>query len=508
MGEAVDAGVLREAMARYLDALREHREELDSLNVFLVPDGDTGTNLLFTQQAVAEAVEAVDPADLSVVGEAITGAALIGSSRELGGDPVPGPPRAVLAAVPGRPERAAVLAQALRQAADEAAAAVAEPVEGTMLTVLREATDAAAVAVADGIGCDQVADAATTAGLAALDRTPEVLLSLREAGVVDAGGKGLVLLLDALVSALRGTPLRVEVGPPGPVGGSAGTASNQESAFGFEVMYLFACEDAAVPHLRGALAKIGDSVVVVGGSGLYTVHVHTDDPGRAVEESLAAGRPRAIRITSLDRQVAEACLAGQARAVRVGEAPGAPARTGVVAVAPGEGAARLFRSLGAEVVAGERPSAEAMRAAIDRTGAAAVLVLTNGGEVADEAVRAVTGDAVTARVLRTGSVLQGLAAAAAVSTDASLAESAARAEEAAGTMAGGEVAEPDPAIVVDMVRSLHRHGSELVTLLAGRAASDEDAERAGAAVREAFPSLEVEVHRGDQPGGAFLVGVE
>jgi DAK2 domain fusion protein YloV len=440
------------------------------------------------------------------------------------------------------------VAEALEAASREARRAVAEPVEGTMLSVIRDAARAAGQ-VPDGDAAE-VAEAALEEGLRSVERTRDQLPELTRAGVVDAGGKGLVLLLDALVSALRDVPLRVEVGPRGPIGegGGDGPVGDAAAGYGYEVMYLLEGGDEAVPGLRSGLGAIGDSVVVVGGGGLYNVHVHTDDPGAAVERGLEAGRPRQVRITSLDDQV-EACLADQARAVRAGgdapetpEAPGERQATALVATAPGEGAARLLRSLGAVVVPGgpgRNPSVAELAGAIREAPSDAVVVLPNHKNIVPAAERAaaeVAGKRVL--VVPTRSVPAGLAAATAFNPEASLDENERQVREGADAVAaaematvvrgaetpagpvragdllgvvGGEVraAGRDPVeVATKVLRTLVRDEHEVLTLLLGQDVDDEQGRRAAAALGEAFPTLEVDVHRGDQPHYPFLIGLE
>ncbi|HJV04282.1 MAG TPA: DAK2 domain-containing protein, partial [Actinomycetota bacterium] len=347
MGATLSARALRRAMGELREALRAHRDELDSLNVFPVPDGDTGTNLLLTQEAVVDALKEVAADDPAAVSEAVTLAALM-SARGNSGVIL----SQILRGLCEGLSRSDDLASALQAASQRARQAVAEPVEGTMLTVLRDAA-AAARGVGDGSdGAAQAAEAALREGLAALERTRDQLPPLREAGVVDAGGRGVVLLLDSVAAVIRNAPRTVEVGPGGPIGRRSDRAP-APTRYGYEAMYLLECEEGALSRLRQRLAAIGDSVAVVGAAGLFNVHVHTDDPGGAVEAGLDAGRPREIRIASLDEQVARSCVAREARAVRVPEVRGAvpaTAEVGMVAVAPGPGLADLFRSLGATAV--------------------------------------------------------------------------------------------------------------------------------------------------------------
>ena len=547
MGATIDARTLRDAMSRFLEALRAHRQEIDSLNVFPVPDGDTGTNMLLTQEAVDGSLRGVD-GGLRDVGEAVSRAALMGArgnsgvilsqvlrgfSHRLGREESPG---------------GGDLAEALAAGSEAAHRAVAEPVPGTMLSVLADAARAAQGSAADGAPPGLVADAALRAGQDSLARTPRQLPALRDAGVVDAGGMGIVLLLDAIRSAVEGIPLSVEVGPMGPVGDRGEPSGDDGSDYGYEVMYLVECRDDAVPTLRQRLGALGDSLVVVGGSGLYNVHVHTDQPGPAVEEGVEAGRPRGIRIVSLDREVAEACLAGEARAVRAGEGhaepeatPGADGTTALVAVVPGRGAGALFRSLGATVVAGgpgDNPSVADLAEAIAAAPSDAVVLLPNHTNVVPAARQAADGSDKAVAVIPTGSIPEGLAAAAAFNPECGPEENEALARRAAAAvtaievarasrdadtpagpvqagdflaMAGGEIRSVgnDPLdVAMEVLRGLVGDEHEIVTVLTGDGAAGEDGDRARAAISRAFPHLEVEVHVGDQPHHLLLIGLE
>jgi DAK2 domain fusion protein YloV len=546
MGATIDARTLRDAMSRFLEALRTHRQEIDSLNVFPVPDGDTGTNMLLTQEAVDGSIRGTD-GGLGDVGEAVSRAALMGARGNSG---------VILSQVlrgfchrlgleesPGGRD----LAEALAEGSEAAHRSVAEPVPGTMLSVLADAARAAQGSAADGAPPGLVADAALRAGQDSLARTPRQLPALRDAGVVDAGGMGIVLLLDAIRSAVEGIPLSVEVGPLGPVGTRIEPSGDAGSDYGYEVMYLVECRDEAVPTLRQRLGALGDSLVVVGGSGLYNVHVHTDQPGPAVEEGVEAGRPRGIRIVSLDQEVAEACLAGEARAVRAGEGhaepeatPDADGTTALVAVVPGRGAGALFRSLGATVVAGgpgDNPSVADLAEAIAAVPSDAVMLLPNHTDVVPAARQAADGSDKAVAVIPTGSIPEGLAAAAAFNPECGPEENEALARRAAAAvtaievarasreaetpagpvragdflaMAGGEIRSVgnDPIdVAMEVLQGLVGDEHEIVTVLTGDGAAGDDGDRFRAALSRAFPHLEVEVHAGGQPHH-LLIGLE
>jgi uncharacterized protein len=322
--EVLDADAVRRWYRSGLRALEASRAEIDSLNVFPVADADTGTNLFLTlQSAVAVADEEAatgsrdDRADLAETATTMARLCLLGArgssgvilSQLLRGI-------AEVLAAERRPPRGLALTAAFERAVTLAYAAVAHPVEGTMLTVARAAAEAARRTESDRL--DLVVAAAVLAAHDALRRTPSQLEVLSRAGVVDAGGRGIVVLLDVLqavidereviLSAPRIASPRLEPchdsGPLSPA---------------YEVMYLIDTADDRVPALRAALDEIGEAVVVSGGDGLWNVHVHTDDASAAVELGVAAGRPHDIRVTQINEQRADPV---EERAVVIVLAPG------------------------------------------------------------------------------------------------------------------------------------------------------------------------------------------
>ncbi|MBI4260939.1 MAG: DAK2 domain-containing protein [Actinobacteria bacterium] len=523
-------------MARFHGALREHRDELNSLNVYPVPDGDTGTNMLLTQEAVHDAVAARDGVALDELGRTVAQASLMGARGNSG---------VILSQVlrglcevlcgEGHPPSAADLAEALARAAGEARSAVAQPAEGTVLTVLADAAEAAGSALRAGGDLAEVARAAHEAGHASVDRTREILPALRDAGVVDAGGKGIVLLLDAIESVLAGREMTEEVGPLGPVGHAEPDGVRERPEFAFEVQYLLEAEEAGVRVLRERLLPLGDSLVIVGGGGTFKVHVHTNEPGEAIEEALGVGRPRQIRVADLSSRVAEHCIAGQARAVAVAEQA-----TSAVAVADGEGLARIFRSLGVVVVPGgpgRNPPVSDLVEAIEAVPARSVILLPNHRNVVPAARQAAEASRKDVRVVATRSVPEGVCAAAAFTPTSSPDENERAMAAATRAAAAGEVVAAvreadtgagrvregdllgvsdgevlvvgdDPvAVAADLARELRVDDHELLTLFVGAEPSDEEAGCVADALRAALDGVEVEVHRGGQPS-RYLLGLE
>jgi DAK2 domain fusion protein YloV len=442
----------------------------------------------------------------------------------------------------------AALADALTEASRASYQAVMEPVEGTILTVAREAAEAAARA--DG-GLVDVLDAAAAAARASLERTPELLPVLKEAGVVDAGAAGFVLLLDVLLHVAAGRP----VPEPDPAAASRAvpevstTADHGEApADGprYEVMYLLEAPDEAVETMKGKWAEIGDSIVVVGGDGTWNCHVHTDDIGAAVEAGVVAGRPYRIRVTDLYEQVeAEQCRREDGhRAAEPTEATDAdaPVATAVVAVGAGEGITRMLHSLGAQrVVAGGQsmnPSTADILAAVESSPGKEVVVLPNNKNVVAVAEQAAAAASRPVRVVPTKAVPQGFAALLAYDADADAETNArAMAEAATGVVTGevthavrdattpagpvragewlGMAADGIVAVAADpadaacsLLERLVDESHELVTVVRGEPASEADTERITGWLARHRPGVEVEVHDGGQPLAAWLFSVE
>ena len=548
--EPVTHGITLDAVARFVDiatdALSSAREEIDALNVYPVPDGDTGTNMFLTVSAARDALREARAADPDLgLEEGLTllaRAALMGA-RGNSGVILSQMLRAYvahLAAADLDERRADTIAAALAAATDASYAAVGTPVEGTILTVARAASDAArATADIPGARARDVFTSAAAAARVALARTPEQLPVLAQAGVVDAGGRGLSVVLDAAETTSTGRRPMPHATPIGthviPVLTRSALPSDDltEDGPAYEVMYLLDAEDDDVDALKKALAGLGDSLVVVGGDGLWNVHVHVDDVGAAIEAGITAGRPHRIRVTHFAEQIEES---RQRLSTRTG-------RT-VVAVAAGPGLAALFESAGALVVQGgpgRRPSTGQLLEAILACGAAEVVVLPNDGDTVRAAeIAARTAEAehdVSVEVIPTAAQVQGLAAISVHEPgrafDADVREMTATARHArhgavtvaarqAITMAGP--CEPGDAlgviagdfavvgsdleeVALEVLERLLGGGGELVTIVSGEGGG-ELAERVAAHVEAHHPTVDVAVHDGGQPRYPLLVSVE
>ncbi|GIU87236.1 MAG: dihydroxyacetone kinase [Acidimicrobiia bacterium] len=548
---SLSAAELRRATMRFRDALRAHQEELNRLNVYPVPDGDTGTNMALTLESVCGELASAE--SMGEVCHAISRGSLMGArgnsgvitSQILRG--LAEEFRGLAEIGPGD------VARGLRRGADAAYEAVLRPVEGTILTVAREAAEAAEDALASGppggtgdAALVTVLDRAAAAACDAVARTPELLPVLRDAGVVDAGGKGLCLLLDALLEVVDGRPIPEPEVVATPAAVAAHLRGEDVSGLRYEVMYLLEAPDEAVDGLRRAWAAIGDSIVVVGGDGLWNCHVHTDDIGAAIEAGIEAGRPRDIRVTDLAEQVQGVEEAAWVRDAEAAEAPAGatePVTTAVVAVAVGDGVRRLLTSLGVQrVVAGGQsmnPSTAQILEAVEACDADSVVVLPNNKNIVPVARQV---DALTAKhveVVPTTSIPEALAALVDYDPRAGADENAATMTAALERVRTGEVTRAvrdsvaecgriregdwialargegivatagSPAeAVARLLDRLVDEGSEIVTVLVGADAPASETQRVREHVELAFPHVEVEFHDGGQPLYPYLVGVE
>ncbi|MFC8627173.1 DAK2 domain-containing protein [Streptomyces anulatus] len=571
----LDAVAVRTWCSLALEALGRERAEIDAINVYPIADGDTGTNLYLTVESAAAAVEAVfaahetgatAPATADAV-RAMAHGALIGARGNSG--TILAQLLRGMAGVLADGGDAAHLRRALTRAADAARRAVAHPVEGTVLTVAAAAAESAESAAGEQSDLRTVVHAAYDGALAALAKTPEQLAVLGRAGVVDAGGRGLVAVLGALVETVTGqapargprtahgkapTPVDggsvvglpvggtpVEGGPSGgfpaagaPVGeGPLDCPEDGVAGPAFEVIYLLEASDEQVTRLRARLDALGDSLVVVGGDGLWHVHVHVDDAGAAVEAGVEAGRPYRIRITHF------ATESGHDLRVQA-----EPAQRAVVVVVPGDGLAGLCTEAGATTVIarpGEPPASGELVDAIRRAHAREVVLLPNDAALRHTAAAAAEQartEGVRVALVPTRAAVQGIAALAVHEPDRGFDEDVVAMTAAAGatryaelavaerqswTMAGicqagdilglidGDVAvigADVPATARTVLDRMLAAGGELVTLVLGEDVPDALADALEEHVREGHLAVDTVVYRGGHQRAPLLIGVE
>jgi fatty acid kinase len=548
------AADLRAVVDCYDDALAAHREPINRLNVYPVPDGDTGTNMSLTLDSVCEALNGVDD-DLAAVCKAVSHGSLMGA-RGNSGVILSQVLRGFVGVAAESVKLDGVgLARALRAASDAAYEAVMRPVEGTILTVVRESAEAAEEATAADPDADLVSvlAAARERGEKALAGTPELLPVLAEAGVVDAGGAGYLLLLDALLHVVDGRPVpepRVGEGAVRAdarlVHAAADEHGDGSSGLRYEVMYFLEAPDEAIPAFKDVWAGIGDSIVVVGGDGLWNCHIHTDDIGAAVEAAVDAGRPRKIRVTDLAEQVEEERwvreATGAGDVVDLPPHASEPVRTAVVAVAAGDGIKRIFYSLGVQgIVAGGQsmnPSTAELLAAVEAVPAEEVVILPNNKNIIPVAEQVDAHTDRTVRVVPTRGIAEGFAALMSYDPEAGADENAKEMTALASNVIAGEVtravrdstsdvgpiAEGDfLGIASDGIRAVEETQAaaacrlldvlvtdehEIVTVIEGEGATAGDTRAITEWLDDHRPEVSAEVHHGGQPLYPYLFGIE
>ena len=544
--------------------MKAHAAGINKLNVYPVPDGDTGTNMARTLDAVVAELDGADHG-LEPTCNAISYGSLMGA-RGNSGVILSQILRGLAGTLKGATEGTAMkVAEALKAASAAAYLSVLKPIEGTILTVVREAADAAHAAAQEGESLVGVLRAARLAGKSALDRTPEMLAVLKDAGVVDAGGAGFMLLLDAALHVVDGVPIPEPEEFEGPTAEQLEAVSHRRhevngegvdvSELQYEVMYFMDLDDAQIQPFKESWGEIGDSIVVVGGDGLWNCHVHTNDIGAAIEVALdLGGRPKTIRITDLFAEMAEIGEAAHAHreAALVGGANGHAARAGgglppvncaIVAVSSGDGLSELFGQLGVQgVVSGGQtlnPSTAELLSAVEAVNAQQVIVLPNNKNIIPVAEQLNELSSKTIIVVPTKTMPEGLASLVVYDPEADATTNAKAMNQASASVVTGEITQAVRATKSDigpidkgdwigiargegivavagtldgatvaLLEHLVEPQCEIVTIVEGLDATAGHTDVVHAWLDEHHPQVQVEVHRGGQPLYPYLFGVE
>jgi len=517
-------------------ALRDRMDEVNRLNVFPVPDGDTGTNMSLTLDAVNADLERLGPdASIKDVASAVTHGSLMGARGNSG--VILSQMLRGLCEVAGEATELApeVFASALERSVTVAFQAVRKPVEGTMLTVLKDAAAAARAGVNAGLGLDEFLDAVVQAAFESVRRGPDLLPVLKENGVVDAGGFGLAILMEGFVAAFAGHEVREH---------DVATAAEPLKVVPVDDWndeeYLYCTEfllhgvQAERTVLEEYIGSQGGSELVVGDSETYKIHVHTDQPGTVLTWALGLGEVSDVHVNNMRRQTAE-----RTEAIRKDAAPAKP--VGFVAVAAGAGLADILTSLGADVVVSGgqtmNPSTAELLEAVGTVNAASVVLLPNNRNIVMAAQQVVGVADRPVAVVPTTAVPQAFAALLAYDGSDDLDAVTAAMTEAAqsvrtaevttavkdskgkvGSITAGqvigivdheiEVTGSDIAQVTEEVTALIVDGGETMTVLAGEDLDDDALVALVDRLTARFPDLEIEGHRGDQPLYPVLVSVE
>jgi uncharacterized protein len=527
-----DLTTVRELARGALQSLERNRQRIDDLNVYPVPDGDTGTNLTLTARSVVDQLEQTDTEDRPGLVKEVTRAALMGARGNSGvilSQIIRGAAEVLgsEAAIDAR-----VAARAFQAARDAAYRAVREPVEGTMLSVIRELAEESENAD-DNDDIPELLTRLVRRGEEAVARTPEQLAVLREAGVVDAGGAGLFEIVRGIAATVTGEGL-----PDAPFEREELNvdAIHQElSKYRYCTTFMIEGDDLDSDAIEAEMLQLGDSLLVVGDPEALKVHVHTDDPGRALGVGTRLGTIERVEIANMHEQTHQR----EERLLQaVPDAP--PTASGVVVVAAGEGNRRLFESLGAaKIVEGGQtmnPSTAELVAAIEATPADEVIVLPNNSNVILSADQAAAVTSKQVQVVPTDSIPAGLAAMVAFEPDRTAEENAGEMRDLLESVKTGEVTKasrdvemnglevrkgawlgladgeaiaggPDfEEVAAAVAERLLAEPRGLLTLLKG--ADEPDLNGLVKRIEELHPGLELDVHDGGQPHYPLLLSAE
>ena len=548
--KTIDGLLLRDMVVAGAALLEKNREAVDALNVFPVPDGDTGTNMSLTMQSATREVNSkeflrADEAANALAKGALRGAR--GNSGVITSQLLRGFAKALAGLEKVTPVQ---FANALKAGADQAYKAVMKPKEGTILTVARViAEDALKQVQKEPDDYEGLMNVIIKSGEEILKRTTEMLPALKQAGVVDSGGRGLLLIYTGYAAVMRGEDIST-IAPDMASDGVAVFEDNHETieeikfayCTEFLIQYLNEnCNEHAVDSFRRRLNRIGDSVVVVNDMDVIKVHVHTNNPGRALEYGLELGELVNLKIENMVEQRRE--NERKEEAAKEKAAPKEPEKDfGMVAVSLGEGFSQIFRDLTVDhIVEGGQtmnPSIKDILDAINAVNAKCVFVFPNNGNVTMAAQQAAELAEKEVYVIPTKNVAMGIAAAVAFQPDLSGEENAARMEEASqhvktGTVTyavrdseynGVHIKEGDIIglhngaieysgssvhdVVMEMMKAVVTEDDELITVYFGQETTEADAQQITEEIADAYPDCDVECHMGGQPLYYYLISVE
>ena len=538
---------LRSMFSAAARLLERNMESINALNVFPVPDGDTGTNMFLTMRSVMEGVDSLSGAGSSDVAAAMARGALMGA-RGNSGVILSQFFKGMSIGLQGTSDFGAEeLVGAYQQARTYSYKAVGEPVEGTMLTVIGSVAEAANRALDANGTVQDVSDAVCKAARETVALTPTMLPVLREAGVVDAGGHGFAVILEGIRRTVNGeNDSALEVSAPAPVGVEgigAGvsaeflSASDQE-LYGYCTQFMVRGESLDLDGIKGRMADLAHSTVVVGDETLVKVHVHAEDPGLVISVGAALGTLDQVSIQNMDEQHVEYSAAHREEAGARSDS----AKLAVVAVALGDGLSALFASLGAsEVVGGGdtmNPSVQDLLDAIDRVPGGEVVLLPNNGNIVPAAEQAAEASSKSVKVVPSKTIPQGIAATLSFNPEGDLEsvseemvtalDSVQTAEVTravrsvtlngvaveAGSLIGlldrKLVAAGDgvPEVLIAALKKAQVSKGSLVTLYRGDPLTAGEAEAASEAVTSSFEGVEIELVEGGQPHYHLLASIE
>jgi DAK2 domain fusion protein YloV len=539
--KSINGQDLREMFAAAASWLEKSSADIDALNVFPVPDGDTGTNMLLTMRSTVEECQTADDSSVSAVAKAMAKGALVGARGNSG---------VILSQIFGGLSQSLdgkdaingkELADALAKASSVAYAGLSNPVEGTILTVIREAAEAARTAATVNDDVVSVVEATVNAAKESVAKTPTLLPVLMEAGVVDAGGQGLYTILEGVLHYLKGEVEQLKLRRPWMVASSVPLTAKapqmvgaEEVPYGYCTNFVIRGEGLDPDKLRKRLEKRGQSLIVVGDDSAVRVHIHTLDPGDIMSFVIPLGTLHQINIRNMDEQYRDFLEMQKERMPAV--------EVAIVAVVAGEGLTNVFTSLGATfIVPGGQtmnPSTKDLLQAVETVASEKVIILPNNKNIVLTASQVHSLTQKTIEVVPTTTIPQGVAALLAFDYEADMETNTQNMNKAKATVKSVEVTravrsttlggldikkhqaigfldgdlvavgESPDTVVQDVLGRLNLDEAEVVTIYYGDDTTSAEAEEVGAALDKQHPQLQVEVVQGGQPYYNYIVSVE
>lgn len=543
MIQYIDGKQLRDMFVSGANNLKNHKELVDKLNVFPVPDGDTGTNMSLTISCAIKELNKVENNDIGQLGKALSKGSLMGA-RGNSGVILSQIIRGIAKSIEGKDKLSSMdLAEALKNGSDTAYKAVIKPVEGTILTVVRESSEYALKVAALEEDIVEFMTLMIKEANNSLNRTPELLHALKEAGVVDSGGKGLVVVYEGMLKSLEGqfVDSKDVQSTEAPSIKVENKVSTEDIKFQYCTEFILETDKISDLKMRDIMIKYGDSLVVVGDEGVIKVHVHTNTPGTVLQEALAFGQLLTIKIENMKLQH-ENKVIEDAKDTKEEKVQEEPKEFGFIATSMGEGLAQIFKDFGVDhIIEGGQtmnPSTEDFMKAINQMNAKNIIILPNNSNIIMAANQAKDLSDKNIIVIPTKNVSQAFAALVTFDGDATVEENEANMIEALSTVKSGQVTyavrntvindvevkegniiglgegkllsagDDIDDITTKLVESLVDEESAIITLFYGEDTKQEDAEALQEALEEKFEDIDIELYYGGQPIYYYLVSVE
>lgn len=540
MIQYIEGKMLRDMFVSGANNLQNHKDLVDKLNVFPVPDGDTGTNMSLTISYAMKELAKVENDNITEIGKSLSKGSLMGA-RGNSGVILSQIIRGFSKSIEGKEQISTEdLAKAFKNGSDTAYKAVIKPIEGTILTVVRESGEYAIKASKKEKDLLKFLEMVIAEANNSLERTPELLKSLKEAGVVDSGGKGLVLIYEGMYEALKGNLIKAKDLNDSNVSEikQAGTSINTEDIkFCYCTEFILESNSISDTEIRDIMLKYGDSLAVVGDEGIIKVHVHTNDPGLVLQDALKYGQLVTIKIENMKLQH-ENTLVDNINEIAQPEEK----EYGFIATSMGEGLAKIFKDFGVDyIIEGGQtmnPSTEDFMKAIDSINAKNIFIFPNNSNIIMAANQAKELSEKNIIVIPTKNTPQGFTALVNFNADASVEENEQALMESLTMVKSGQVTfavrdtvmndvevkegniigiaegklmdagESVDEITTSLVEKLVDEDSAIVTLFYGEDVTEDDANNLRDELEEKFEDLDIELYYGGQPLYYYLISVE